>query len=229
MKLRLNELCEIDFDIPYINVLEIENRKLFSNIVCSLNCLCMGGETEEKIVLYDKEKIYDLNKYASVCFDIFNFDYKNKKISSAINKYILNAINSEYDRKAKAEHKLYEALRIIIDFINELDFDFVYNENITIEDIIKIFSVSVDTEPTDRLSDRFRTYIDVVSALKIYKTVFFVNVRSYFTEEEWKDIFKYIMSRNLNVLFVEPYSEPEISDYECKTVIDNDFCVYKKH
>lgn len=228
MNLRINELCLIDLDISYINILEIENKKLFSNIIYSVNSLCNKEETEEKIVLYENLHIYDFSKDVSVFFDLFNIDFESKKILNALNKSIANSFNNEYNKKILLEEKLREALQIVREYIYDFEFQLEIKENLTLEDLLKVLSLKVDTEIMDGLKEKFIALIDVFSFLNISKLLIFVNVKSFFSNQELTEIYKHIMMRNLKVLFVESNIEDCILDYEYKTIIDNDFCIYKK-
>lgn len=229
MILKFNELCEINFDISYVNILEFENRKLFSNMINALYLLCDGQEADEKIVLFEKTKIYDLSKDCNLCFDIFSMDYENRKITSAVNKYIFNAVNSEYDKKIAIENKLRELVEILREFIYDLDFDLDFNNNVTVEDFIKILAIKVDAEVLDNPFVKIKTFIDIVSSLKLYEVIVFANVRSYFSDPELEELYKYIMMRGQKILFAEPFVNEKILNYEYKTIIDKDCFVYKKH
>ena len=85
---------DIVFSENYISVLHIQNGTLFARIIGSINSLINGvEELNEKIIFIDEdEKIMKASKDIMLIFDIWNFDFNQKKIQSAlfqkIEKYI---------------------------------------------------------------------------------------------------------------------------------------------
>ena len=63
--------------------------------------------------------------------------------------------------------------------------------------------------------------------LKI-KLVFCVNILNFFEEVDRIEIYKYILAKKKNIIFIENNYSYENIEYEKKYIIDKDFCeIYK--
>ena len=83
-----------------ISVLHIQNGTLFARIIGSINSLINGvEELNEKIIFIDEdEKIMKASKDIMLVADIWNFDFNQKKIQSALFQKIEKIYQQEYER-----------------------------------------------------------------------------------------------------------------------------------
>ena len=79
----------------------------------------------------------------------------------------------------------------------------------------------------NNLIDKFIDILEIYSAL-YDQTMIFINVLSYFSNEEIREILKYITYKKISVLFLENSYNRSVY-FENKYVIDDDFYDYIIH
>ena len=89
---------DIIFTEEYINVLQIQDKKLFTNVINSLNDNINNIEdTKERIIILDNDTEIKIEKEVLMFIDVFNIDFNQKKIQSALyNKIVSNTLVSRY-------------------------------------------------------------------------------------------------------------------------------------
>ena len=86
----------IIFDDEHINILEIDNKKLFVKILTLLNNKCNGIDTGNEIILKEENKELKINNNMFIVFDIFNIDFNsNKVITKLYTNIAKNVDNSD--------------------------------------------------------------------------------------------------------------------------------------
>ena len=76
--------------------------------------------------------------------------------------------------------------------------------------------------------EKFISYIDILIDILKIKLVFCVNILNFFEEVDRIEIYKYILAKKKNVIFIENNYSYEKIEYEKKYIIDKDFCeIYK--
>lgn len=76
---------DIIFKEEYINVLQIQDKKLFTNVINSLNDNINNIEdTKERIIILDNDIEIKIEKEVLMIIDVFNIDFNQKKIQSAL-------------------------------------------------------------------------------------------------------------------------------------------------
>ena len=73
------------FTEEYINVLQIQDKKLFTNVINSLNDNINNIEdTKERIIILDNDTEIKIEKEVLMIIDVFNIDFNQKKIQNAL-------------------------------------------------------------------------------------------------------------------------------------------------
>ena len=75
---------KIEFKEGIVNVFEIYNQKLFSEIINTINNQCNGEDDDNSIVLMENEKRLKIEKNVYLLTDLFNIDFNAKKILNKI-------------------------------------------------------------------------------------------------------------------------------------------------
>ena len=88
---------DIDFSKNHINVLQIQNKKLFAKMVSSFNNMCKGlsVECDEVITLLEQDEIVDFTKNVLFVVDFLNFDFNQRRIQTVLYQYIDKIIKLE--------------------------------------------------------------------------------------------------------------------------------------
>ena len=90
---------DIIFTEEYINVLQIQDKKLFTNVINSLNDNINNIEdTKERIIILDNDTEIKIEKEVLMFIDVFNIDFNQKKIQSALYNKIEKIYKQEFER-----------------------------------------------------------------------------------------------------------------------------------
>ncbi len=224
MKLKLNGFeNEIEFEEETVNVISVNNVECFRNIISSINSKILGVEINEVFLLNDEKEELDMNKEVLMVLDVFNIDYNSKKILSKIYELIEEKIVMNQD--LEIDNKIFELRNYIVEEINELPFEFIMKDEIKIMDILKMYSLKIDSDNYNKLTEKIEFLIDIISTLKIAKILIIPNMKLFLTDEEVVEVYKYSLYNNVNLLIIERNDRKKLK-YEKKLVIDENFYDY---
>lgn len=212
---------KIDFT-NFINVLEIQNKGMYRNIIMKLNSSINNKEEENEIIIVENEEKLDMSKIAQIVIDPFNIEFNSKEILNRLYSRVeqLNllesAINSKYEKTTL------ELLSYIRELLLDLPFDCNINEKIAIKDLLKILSVKIDTLQYETLEDKIMFLMDLLNEFEICNILILVGIKQYFDTEKMNILYKYAISKEIRLLLLEN-AETEKLDLENKIIIDEDF------
>lgn len=208
----------------YVRVVEVEDKELFANIVQSIHCLCYNEEGKEYIVLIDKDKALSFHKDVYFTTDILNIDFNERKL---LNK-LYGQINAsmDLDTKQELDQHINLSLNLVNDLLIEFPFEFTYKSEIGAEDILKIFGFKIASEKQSFIEKIFY-YLDLISLLDPYKVLIFCNMKSFFSDKQMMEIYKYITYNKLQAILLEGTIGQSLLPLEKKNRIDRDFEDYK--
>ena len=215
---------DIVFSENYISVLHIQNGTLFARIIGSINSLINGvEELNEKIIFIDEdEKIMKASKDIMLITDIWNFDFNQKKIQSALYNKIEKIYKQEFERMSEFQ-TIFQKLQLnVLDVFNEFPFEFNYKESIGIQEYLKLLGLKISNNK-GKIIDTVFSLIDVVEYLSVAKLLVFVNLKLYLSDDELNEIYKYAMYKKVNILLIETGEEKEPIKNEKILFVDSDY------
>ncbi|MBZ9607274.1 type II-A CRISPR-associated protein Csn2 [Clostridium estertheticum] len=128
IKLRIFPLeNDIEFNENYINILEIENKTMFTPLIYSLNRLINYNEESEAVILLEENKRLSISKDVIIIHDLFNIDVNESKILKALHLDIENQYMQQYSEMNLLEN-FTEVIKNINDIISSYDFEFEYKK-----------------------------------------------------------------------------------------------------
>lgn len=218
MKLLLYNLdnnCEVSFDDDII-VLEIENRPYFLKTIKSLKKVC--DETSEMAVL-SGGKLLDYTKECDVVVDYTNIDNSTRSIISRLYNKMIEEISGELDLSNQM-HNILTSIIMHLDNLIPADLNVEFSEDKTLKDILCFSGLSLKNEESTfvRLLDR----ISIISELNLYKLMVLVNPKSYFTDSEMIELYRYALYKKVRLFIVENNHKDIKLDYERKIYVDED-------
>ena len=221
MKLKINGFeNEIIFDANNINVLVIEDSKLFVNIIDMINDKIKKIDNDEVFLVDENNNEMDMDKKAFILLDLFNIEYNTKKILDKIYDIISENISKNQDYEME---KITLRLRdYLINEINELPFEFIIKDEIKVNDILKLYSLKIDSENYITILEKVELVIEMLSILKVADLLIIPNLKLYLSDEELVELYKYSMYNNIKLLVIER-NQCEKLDYEEVLVIDKFF------
>lgn len=214
---------DIIFTEEYINVLQIQDKKLFTNVINSLNDNINNIEdTKERIIILDNDTEIKIEKEVLMFIDVFNIDFNQKKIQSALYNKIEKIYKQEFERMSEFQ-TIFQKLQLnVLDVFNEFPFEFDYKESIGIQEYLKLLGLKISNNK-GKITDTIFSLIDVVEYLSVTKRLIFVNLKLYLIDDELKEIYKYAMYKKVNILLIETGEEKEPFENEKILYIDSDY------
>ena len=210
-----NELIVEDNKI--LNI-EIYNKKFFYRFIKDLN-LIENGNTIEEIIAFNKqnEEITLTNKI-EILSNFLDFDLYNKKYSSDFQKYIVkNSEEKNIDKIVKEYSKVYDSISNIV---NLIDIPITIKNDFDFESIIKSFKFEVNF--FDNLLNNLIDLLEVKLNLSKEKIYVFINLKSYLSNEDLLELYKYIFAKNINSIFIDTNKYDDLNDNVNKIIIDTD-------
>ena len=208
----------IFLDSEFIHVLVIESPKLFYKITKEIY-MQINGE-DGRFILSEKEKALSFSKNAYLFHDYFSLQINDKKIITALYKDLekLQQDNfiSEFSIMQENIISLFEKIN------SESRFAIDYDEDTGFSEILKAFNVKFE-ENTGSFLENLVEYIKILIAVSSVKCLFFVNLKSYLSEEELKMFYKEMQLSDISILLIEDCQREKIED-EKILIIDKDLC-----
>lgn len=205
-----------------VNVLEINNRELYNKIVYRLNRKINIDEDFEDIYLYEDNKEIPISRNCNLVYDLYNIFSNQTKILKGFYGEIAKEYSFNYEEEEilKLQKPLIKSIKEVL---IEYDYELSFKETIDIKELLKVLDVKFDNQHYDNPFDNIVLLIDLISNFKISKVLILINAKCFFSKGELEEIYKMILYKRINVLFVESYKEQANKDYENKVLIDEDF------
>lgn len=220
MKLRMNGFeNEINMDNT-INVIQINNPQLLVHFIEIINEKMDGVDNNEIMLLDDENNEVNFPKEVSMVFDLFNMEYNSKKILGKIYEYISTKLDSNQDKLlSNANNKVRKKL---VEELNELPINFEINDDINTSDLLKAYNVRLDETTYKTLLDRIELLIEILSLMHIASILVLPNLKSYLTEEQLVELYKYSLYNNISLIILENRNWRRLK-YERVLRIDSEF------
>lgn len=213
---------KLSFNNESIQVIEIENKKMFYRLISDLVLLKNGEKLNELYFFDDKNEELNIGSRVEVYVDFFQIDLNSKKNINALNKKISsNLTDIEKDELLNSFKKLYKSFNRIL---NEFELPIVINDNLIIEDILKLFKISFKT--SNDLLDNLLLLIEIEKSLNLNEILFFINLKQYLNKEELEELYKYAIYNSIKIVLIDSQSYGATINYEKKLIIDNDLEEY---
>lgn len=211
---------EVDINKDKKNILVIDDHKLFGSF-----CYDLNKKDTEKIVFIDNDKLVNI-KDIIIFNDILSFNFNDKTIITKLYNKLSKSIISNVEIDNELKKYFMKISNILYDEIEYYNVDIDLNEEIDLVKYFKLAGIEFDNK-YNNLIDKFIDILEIYSEL-YDQTMIFINVLSYFSNEEIREILKYITYKKISVLFLENSYNRSVY-FENKYVIDDDFYDYIIH
>jgi len=197
-----------------INVLKIDNKKLFIKILEELYSYQKDIYIKDELSFYDNNQKEKTNQKINVITDFYNINFNSLTIQNKIIAILEENITLEFNEALNNTIKEFSKI------ISNIDLTFNYN-NIEIKEFAKVLKLKIDSE-TPKIYEKILLLIDIYAELNIKEPIFFVNLSKYLVQKEQRELYKYIRYKKVVTLFIEDKNYEKISDEKILN-IDNDF------
>jgi len=221
MKLRIFDMeTDVVFSDQYVNVIEIENRAYYRELVARFNQVFDGWETEKPFTIIGNtsEKL-GKNDFLLIN-NAFMLEYVTKAISTKVQKYLTDEISNQQEGKELL--KAIQEIKIKFeDILVDFNLDIEYNDNVSLSDFVKLFTPKVNFVDYEDITNTYKKLIKVISTLGLYKFLVLIDLRGYLDNNQIVEIYKEAKMAGINLLVIE--NKPELLlKYENKILIDID-------
>jgi len=217
---------ELNMDAERVFVWEIRPLTLFYRIVRSLHAIAVGEEPAEDVFITDGSKRLDAKRHFFVLSDPWADPFLDKKAAVKLYNVIANALNAEYEKKIQLFDYYQKAANIVSDILDELSFETSYNETPILNDILKTLNVAMATNCAHDAKSSLISLIEINASLNIADVLVLVNQRMLLSPKDEEEVFKHAMYTKAKLLFVEAVPREDMSPYEIKWVVENDYDDY---
>lgn len=204
----------IEINNENINVLEIENKKIFFRLINDLNQICNGNVIEEIKTFIDDKEVSIINK-VNVISDYFNIDFSKYMLS--INKLINENLKDNSDKSLLLLYK--KLIQKYNSIISTVDLPIMVNNDVTIESLTKLLKLKINYK--NLIIENLFSIIELERSLKSSKFIVFVNLKQYLDDNELKELYKYSIYNNVNIILVDSQCYGCSHDFEKKLIVDD--------
>lgn len=212
MKINL-PLLEQSILIDKATTFVIEDQALFTQVIKDLYYF---DENRQLKIYHEDFCLIKLNELL-VITDIFGFEVNSASVLKLIYNDLENQLNEKPEVKTKIEQLANQITELIdLELIShELDLE---SDEITVLELFKALGIKIETQ-SDTIYEKMYEILQIFKYLSKKKLLVFVNVCSYFSNEEFQELQSYISLSNMDVLFLEPRSIENNKQY----ILDRDF------
>jgi CRISPR type II-A/NMEMI-associated protein Csn2 len=210
---------QIIFEENKVNEIVVENPTFFYNFISEMKSQLNGDAGN--FVLSKNNKEISLTKETELITDIFSFELNDKKFVTKLYNELKNISYSE---------ELYMETQTILsqieEYLKEIEclsqYNFSFNNEADIINIFKAYGINFDIN-NNKLVDRFFQLISMTNELLNKNIIIIVNLKSFISMEELKELYSMISYKKINLLLIES-SEKYKLDLEERIIIDKDIC-----
>lgn len=211
---------DVDINKDKTNLLIISDYKLFGSV-----CYDLNRKDTEKVIFIDNDKLINI-KDIIIFNDILSFNFNDKTIITKLYNQLSKSIISNVEADNELKEYFMKISNVLYDEIEYYNVDIDLNEEIDLVKYFKLAGIEFDNK-YNNLIDKFIDILEIYSEL-YDQTIIFINVLSYFSNDEIREVLKYITYKKISVLFLENSYNRSVY-FENKYVIDDDFYDYVIH
>ena len=221
MKLTYSDLnFELQLSCESPTILIIENKSLFSKISADLWGQSCG--TPGDIILSQNNEQLKPEKVSTVIINPFSINYNEKRILTAVYKEFCDIANDIYFEKTA---ELNSKIISLLDSIEKsVDSPVIYDIELDFKNLLKVYNVRIDDQ-NDNFLDRIVSYIKLLHRICNIQLFIFLNLKSFFTEDQLIALYKETLYENVILLDIEGYDSNYHLTQENYVIIDKDLCI----
>lgn len=203
-----------------INVLVIENQKLFVKLINEL--LHQINGFDGKFVLSLNFKEIEINKNMDMLIDPFSLDINQKKVITKLYSHLKNtALDSDFYIDTKAI--LSEIMQYAEKISQTSQFPLAYANDIDIVSVFKILDLKIEI-CLESLVEKILDYCSVVQEFCGITCMVFVNLKCYLSDEELEQFYRIVSYKKIFILLLENTVREQRFEIEELHIIDSDLC-----
>lgn len=198
----------------------VEHPKAFYALLQDI-FLSINNEQSNFLLTKNLETI-NLHKRAELLLDYLNIMANEKSVLTKLYTALSTAAEESQfvGGKTQIEAAIYAFVQ---ELSNALDISIDFSPLVDFKLILKSIDIKIDQSFTDTLSEKIINFVKA-NLLLLKKDIFiFVNIKSFVSEEDLKQLYKYMFYNKLIVIDIESAERSRLG-LEKTIIIDNDLC-----
>ena len=210
---------ETKFGDEKINVLIVENVELFRELCADISD-AIYGDGDEFVLSNPDGKTESLVKTGLLVSDPLTVSLDDKKI--------VGKLYAELSKTAteKFSSELSQIDEKVIALVNKLNAESSVPIDIscatTIQPLLKAYGVAVKDD-SDTPAEKLENFLTAAVSLCGVTSIFFVNIKSYLTESELTELYRFLRYNGVFTLLIESFAHKKLAE-EFTVIIDEDLC-----
>lgn len=217
----VTNLFDADIEVNDSDVLElvVENHRILYNFISDIYEQIQGSEGST--ILSDDDEIIKISKNTELITNYIPFELNEKrlvtKIQGLLEKEALNTDNFQMTMRILADIERY-VYKLSESFPYELEF-----HGINVAALIKMCNLSI-IDDSISVVEKIYNYMNIVRDLMGERLFIFVNMRSYFNDQDLQMFIDTVIAHKFRVLLVDNKDSIKLDGMR-KIIVDNDLCV----
>ena len=212
----------IEFEENVVNVLVVENPKMFSVVVADFYKQIENNE-EGGFVLSEDSKVLSMQKYLDIILEPFTVDLNQKKIINKLyTKLKEKSVESEmYKETTELQSNIFAYIEKISETV---EYPLVYDSSgIDFQDVFKMVDLKLEANH-ESLLEKLLDYMTVVHEFLGISHFVAVNLKSFLSFEDLEELYKGIQYKKLSLFLLENKTQENNSTVEKLYILDSDLC-----
>lgn len=212
----------IEFEENVVNVLVVENPKMFSVVVADFYKQIENNE-EGGFVLSEDSKVLSMQKYLDIILEPFTVDLNQKKIINKLyTKLKEKSVESEmYKETTELQSNIFAYIEKISETV---EYPLVYDSSgIDFQDVFKMVDLKLEANH-ESLLEKLLDYMTVVYEFLGISHFVAVNLKSFLSFEDLEELYKGIQYKKLSLFLLENKTQENNSTVEKLYILDSDLC-----
>lgn len=211
------ELLDKSIPLNKGTILTLEDPNVFSRIAQNI----FEYQEDGNLKIYGKNYEAIKESQLMIVTDIMNYTFNSPTMLKSIYSDLEAQINDNPQLKSEIEKISLKLSEILSKELLNHELNLSYTD-LTIYNFLKMYEVKIQTRYVT-LFDKCLELIQIYKYLTKKKLLIFINICSYFSKKEMKELLDFISLLNTNVLFIEPKKVYEFKQY----ILDEDYFLFK--
>lgn len=206
-----------------VSVLEVVDCALFARLCQALHSELGENALEPYAIWNDEGKRVRPDKVFVCAFNPFDLPWNDK----ALLKAVIERIEDMFVEDDQTRQTVESTARSLSECLEGLGLafqsDYVFDTEWNIKDHLRAFDFTVDVDSDDTLFDSLMKFLKLAEDALFDGALCFVNLKTFLSEGELKDVYEQVFFSKLRVLLLENVCDSQDREYEEKMHIDQGF------
>lgn len=226
------KVCFSGFDHPVhvssdaVSVMQVANEALYARVCQAL----FSGKGEAALEPYsvwdDAGEEVNPGRAFIVVSNPFDLPWRHRSMLGALPARLEAIVLEDEDLRADLHHLSAELAGAVARIGFQFHGDYGFALEWGLQDHLKAFRFGVDIPEGSSLFDNLIRFVDVAADTGVNEALLFVNLKTFLTENEQKELFQHVVFHRIKMLLLENHDAIIYSEHERKMVVDRDFIEY---